>query len=105
MKFRSTAGAAPRVGFAEALLRGMPPDGGLYVPVRFPKLNLRRLAKLDFPALAYEVARKLKEVGIEYEFDRLKGWPHAMDIARPVNERCQWFMDRFFARHLKVPEK
>jgi acetyl esterase/lipase len=44
---------------------------------------------------------KLKEVGVPYIYDRLPGWPHAMDIANPVNERCVWFMQRFFDRYLK----
>ena len=28
----STRGAAPRLGFADVLLAGLAPDGGLYVP-------------------------------------------------------------------------
>lgn len=34
----STRGAAPVTDFAEALLRGMAPDGGLYMPVGWPRL-------------------------------------------------------------------
>lgn len=36
MEFRSTRGAAEKVGFSEALRRGLAPDGGLYVPTEWP---------------------------------------------------------------------
>lgn len=47
------------------------------------------------------LAAKLNETGVPYIYDRLPGWPHAMDLANPVNERCVWFMERFFDRYLK----
>lgn len=49
------------------------------------------------------LSKKLKETGVPYIYDRLPGWPHAMDLAQPVNERCVWFMERFFDRYLKQP--
>lgn len=36
MRFVSTRGAAPRAGAGDAMLAGLAPDGGLYVPERFP---------------------------------------------------------------------
>lgn len=36
MKYISTRGLAPQVSSAEALLNGIAPDGGLYVPARIP---------------------------------------------------------------------
>lgn len=47
------------------------------------------------------LAAKLKELSVPYLYDRLPGWPHAMDIAQPVNDRCVWLMERFFAEYLK----
>jgi acetyl esterase/lipase len=47
------------------------------------------------------LAKKLAAVGVPYIYDRLPGWPHSMDTAKPVNERCLWYMDRFFDRYLK----
>jgi threonine synthase len=38
MKFRSTRGQSPDVGFSAALLQGLAPDGGLYVPGAWPDL-------------------------------------------------------------------
>jgi len=39
MQLRSTRSASPPVGADTALLAGLAPDGGLYVPVAFPKLD------------------------------------------------------------------
>lgn len=37
--FRSSRGQAPQCAFSAALLQGLAPDGGLYVPVRWPQLS------------------------------------------------------------------
>lgn len=47
------------------------------------------------------LAEKLAGFGVPYVYDRLPGWPHSMDVARPVHERCRWYMERFFDRYLK----
>lgn len=39
MKFRSTRNASPEVSLADAIVQGLAPDGGLYVPVEFPHLR------------------------------------------------------------------
>lgn len=39
MKFVSTRGRAPAVGFSEAILAGLAPDGGLYVPEHWPRID------------------------------------------------------------------
>ena len=36
MKYYSTERKSPKVGFAAALMRGLAPDGGLYMPDNFP---------------------------------------------------------------------
>ena len=46
------------------------------------------------------LSEKLKDSGVPFVYDRLDGWPHTMDLSRDVNERCRWFMERFFARYL-----
>ena len=46
------------------------------------------------------LAGKLKELGVPYEYEKFEGWPHTMDVAVDVNRRCQWFMNRFFAKNL-----
>jgi hypothetical protein len=37
-------------------------------------------------------------------YDRLPGWPHTMDLALVVNERCRYFMDEFLDRYLPLPK-
>lgn len=47
MKYVSTRGKAPELGFEDALLTGLARDGGLYVPAKWP-----RFSQGDFDALA-----------------------------------------------------
>lgn len=51
------------------------------------------------------LAAHLKRLKIPHEYGRLTGWPHTMDLAKPVNDYCQAMMDRFFARHIPLPKK
>lgn len=56
MRFRSTRGHAEQVGFSTALLRGLAPDGGLYVPTEWPRFSL---ADFDGSVTLVEVAERL----------------------------------------------
>lgn len=52
MRYVSTRGDAPALTFGEALLAGLAPDGGLYVPTETPTLtaaDLRDIAGLRYP--------------------------------------------------------
>jgi threonine synthase len=40
LKFVSTRGAAPPVSLSEAIVQGLAPDGGLYVPTRLPAVDV-----------------------------------------------------------------
>lgn len=44
MKFASTRGASPAVALSQAIATGIAPDGGLYVPVQWPAIDLRAAA-------------------------------------------------------------
>ncbi len=44
MRYVSTRGAAPAVGFTEAVLAGLAPDGGLYIPDAWPTLAPNAIA-------------------------------------------------------------
>jgi len=46
------------------------------------------------------LVERLKETGVEFEFDSVKGWPHAMDLALDVNRHCLAKMFEFFDKHL-----
>jgi threonine synthase len=55
MRYVSTRGSAPTLGFSDAVLSGLARDGGLYVPDAWPELSpaeLRALRGLSYPELA-----------------------------------------------------
>lgn len=56
VRFVSTRGEAGRVGFGEAMERGLAPDGGLYVPSRFPE-SVEEPATADLRGTARAVLR------------------------------------------------
>ena len=58
MRYVSTRGSAPALDFAGATLAGLAPDGGLFVPERWPRFShgeIRALRGLPYPALAARV--------------------------------------------------
>ena len=61
MQYLSTRGHPTKSQFAEILLGGLAPDGGLYLPVTYPKVTdaeLDGLRKLNYADLAFEVLRR-----------------------------------------------
>ena len=46
------------------------------------------------------LARHLDEAGVTYTYDRIEGWPHAMDFFSPIGERCLWHIHRFLSQHM-----
>ncbi|CAN5714352.1 threonine synthase [soil metagenome] len=67
MKYVSTRGAAPAVGFDDALLAGLAPDGGLYVPDIWPRLAdgwASRFADAPYAPVAIEVMSPFVEGAI-----------------------------------------
>ncbi|WP_290905925.1 threonine synthase [Aquabacterium sp.] len=58
MKYISTRGDQTQRGFSEILLEGLAPDGGLYLPTSYPKVDDATLAKwrhLSYAELAFEI--------------------------------------------------
>ncbi len=53
---------------------------------------------------ADQLEKRLKELGIPCLYERIEGWPHTMDLARSINDRCCYFMDKFFVEHLPLPK-
>src|SRR5215210_4716870 len=47
MKYVSTRAASPPLGLSEAIQTGLAPDGGLYVPERFPKFEAEEFDGLE----------------------------------------------------------
>jgi threonine synthase len=76
MKFQSTRDAGLEVSLSEAIRRGIAPDGGLYVPARFPAFRLE-----DFDG-----AESLPEVAERLLAPFFAGDPLAAELARIVRE-------------------
>jgi threonine synthase len=58
VKHISTRGDTTERSFCEILLEGLAPDGGLYLPVAYPRVGAGTLAawrKLSYPDLAFEI--------------------------------------------------
>src|SRR5687768_18387729 len=60
MQFVSTRGRAPAVSFSDAILNGLAPDGGLYMPDAWPIIDAASIER--FATAAYdEVAAQVIE--------------------------------------------
>ncbi|NND82713.1 MAG: threonine synthase [Gammaproteobacteria bacterium] len=60
MRYVSTRGQAPELGFEDAVLAGLASDGGLYVPVEIPEFTASQIASwrhLSYPDLMFEVVQ------------------------------------------------
>ena len=70
MRFISTRGGDSAANAAEAIVRGLAADGGLFVPERFPSLkdSLAELAAMDYP---HRAARVLSAFLEEYDGEKL----------------------------------
>jgi threonine synthase len=60
MQFYSTKNHQQTVSFREAVLNGIAPDGGLYLPVEIPPFNksyIKSISELTFQEISYNIAR------------------------------------------------
>jgi len=86
VEYVSTRGAAPALGFADALLAGLANDGGLYTPRSTPRLagdDIRSLRGIPYAAAAIRVMRPFIAGGLDAAslektvFDAYAGFSHA----------------------------
>jgi threonine synthase len=101
LRYSSTRGAAPALGFDDVLLTGLARDGGLYLPGDWPQLDLNSLTGLDYPSLAVRVMQPFLGGRIgEPDFARLvreayAGFGHqAVAPLRQIDART-WLMELF----------
>ena len=62
--FKSTNGKSPEVNLREAMLEGLAPDGGLYLPEKFPAVPAEEIAgfaKLPYHEIAFRVLSRFTE--------------------------------------------
>lgn len=69
MRYVSTRGEAPSVGFVDAVLAGLAPDGGLYVPEEWPSFRRDEIAAFAGRPYA-EVAAEVLAKFVGNEIDR-----------------------------------
>ena len=75
IKYYSTNLKSPEVSFSEALLRGLAPDGGLYLPASLPIITIKELESFpgkEYHEIAFSILDKIigSEIGKE-ELSRL----------------------------------
>jgi threonine synthase len=95
LEFRSTRGTAPSVSIDEALVAGLAPDGGLYVPERIPALASLDPADLPTTACAvlapYFAGSRLREQLVDL-------CAHAFSFPaplRPLAGEGDWLLELF----------
>lgn len=69
MEYTSTRNSALRAGAAEAIVQGLAPDGGLFVPKEFPQIDYRTLAGKPYPEAAAQIVGAFLP---EYDADFLR---------------------------------
>ncbi len=60
MKYRSSRGLAPELGFEDVILQGLASDGGLYIPKSLPRFSdqeILKMAKLNYQQLFFEITK------------------------------------------------
>ncbi|MGN0708156.1 MAG: threonine synthase [Faecalibacterium sp.] len=58
MQFFSTRDQSRRVTSSEAIAQGLSDEGGLFVPERFPQVDVRAICELDYPEMAAAIIRE-----------------------------------------------
>jgi threonine synthase len=101
LRYLSTRGAAPALGFDDVLLSGLARDGGLYLPEYWPQMDLNSLMGLDYPTLAARIMQpflggRFAEVELlRLAVDSYRGFAHkAIAPLRQVDART-WLMELF----------
>ncbi|WP_199223305.1 threonine synthase [Oricola cellulosilytica] len=69
MKYVSTRGQAPALGFCDTMLAGLAPDGGLYVPESWPQFSADDIRALRGGSYA-DIALRIMWPFVEGEIDR-----------------------------------
>jgi threonine synthase len=85
MQYISTRGQSPAQTFSHILLGGLAPDGGLYLPATYPKVNGAELdawRKLSYADLALEVLRKFATDIPEADLKALTHKTYTADVYR-----------------------
>jgi threonine synthase len=96
MLYYSTNRNAASVNFSEALLQGLAPDKGLYMPEVIPLLDkntLKSLAGMTYPQVAYIIARHFLKGEIEdHELQRITADAYNFNVPLEKVKNRQYLM-------------
>ena len=102
LMYQSTRGKAAPAAASQAILQGLAPDGGLYVPERIPQLDipLDQIGDLSYRELAYEV---MKLYLTDFTEEELRSCINAAyddkfdtdEIAHLTNQAGAWYLELF----------
>lgn len=104
MKYVSTRGQAPTLGFGDVLLAGLASDGGLYVPEKLPTFSQEEIASwasLSYQELAFKVMWPFVEGEVpESEFKRMideayAGFNHSAVAPMVQTDNNEWVLELF----------
>ncbi|MCO4784919.1 threonine synthase [Marinomonas atlantica] len=104
MKYVSTRGQAPALGFGDVLLAGLASDGGLYVPEKLPTFSQEEIASwasLSYQELAFKVMWPFVEGDVpEGEFKRMideayAGFNHSAVAPMVQTDNNEWVLELF----------
>ncbi|WP_100640020.1 threonine synthase [Marinobacter salexigens] len=104
MRYISTRGEAPALGFEDVLLTGLAPDGGLYVPESLPHFSLEEIRSwrgLPYTQLAFNIMYPFVEEAIpEADFRQMLNETYAAFAHKAVAPLVQldsneWVMELF----------
>lgn len=104
VRYLSTRGEAPLLGFEDTVIAGLATDGGLYLPQRWPRFTpdaFQLMRELDYPALAARIiaafaAPAISEAELaEIAADAYRSFDHE-DVAplKPIAEG-EWMLELF----------
>ncbi len=104
MRYVSTRGRAPVLGFDDVLLAGLATDGGLYLPETWPQFtaaDFAAFAGLDYPALAARVmAPFVKGSVIEHKLEDMNrrayaSFSHTAVAPMVQTDANEWLLELF----------
>lgn len=107
--YRSTRDDNVRVTASQAILKGLAPDGGLFVPESIPSLDksLEELSKMSYKEVAYEVMKLMLDDFTEEELKNCidKAYDSKFDteeIAPLVKAEGAYYLELFHGRNYCV---
>ena len=104
MRYVSTRGSAPELGFEEALLAGLARDGGLYLPARWPSFTpdmIRDLAGLPYSEIVLRVLTPFVGKALSEDVlrrllaDAYAGFDHAATVPLKQLDSRLWLLELF----------